>query len=641
MGYIQASFLFLSAFTLIALASNQVGEFFSRLRLPKITGYLLTGIIAGHFVLDFLSVELIHSLLFIDEISLAFIAFAAGNELYLPEVKGLFKSIGWVTAGLVVATLILVSSVVFLLTNAIPFMQDMTLNGRIATSLMAGAILVARSPSSAIAIVNELRAKGPYTQVILGVTVVMDVVVIILFALTASVGEAFLRQASLNFSFIFILIGELLLAFGAGYVLFKLLDALMMTKINRLIKTLLILMAGYSVFILSHLLRDTTHELLAFELFVEPLLVCVVASFLLNNYGRNRLEFSAILHRTGPIIFVAFFTLTGAALELDLLARIWPIALILFGVRLLAVMIGSFSGGMLAGDSMKHNRYKWMGFVTQAGVALGLAKETAVEFPELGNSFATLIIAVVALNEIVGPLFFKFAINRVGEAHPRHGTPAFDGVRDAIIFGFESQSLALAKQLRLHGWQVKVACHTGNFRSFMENSDVEVNEISGFTAETLESLGASQAEAIITMLSDKENYEICETAYEHFGTKNLVVRLNDRANFEKFHELGALIVDPSTAIVSLLDHFVRSPSATSLLLGLEENQDVIELTIGNRRLDGRALRDLRLPAGTLILSLHRDGHMIISHGFTRLKLGDVITAVGEKKDLERLALRVE
>jgi Trk K+ transport system NAD-binding subunit len=175
----------------------------------------------------------------------------------------------------------------------------------------------------------------------------------------------------------------------------------------------------------------------------------------------------------------------------------------------------------------------------------------------------------------------------------------------------------------------------------MEKSDVEVSEIVDFTAETLQSLGAERAEAIIAMLSDEENLSISETAFEHFGTKNLIVRLNDRANFEKFHELGALIVDPSTAIVSLLDHFVRSPSATSLLLGMEEGQDVVELTIGNRRLDGVALRDLRLPASTLILSLQRDGHMIISHGFTRLKLGDVITAVGEKGDLDRLALRVE
>jgi Trk K+ transport system NAD-binding subunit len=175
----------------------------------------------------------------------------------------------------------------------------------------------------------------------------------------------------------------------------------------------------------------------------------------------------------------------------------------------------------------------------------------------------------------------------------------------------------------------------------MERSEAELYQIADFSLETFQSLGATQVEAVIAMLSDDENYEICETAFEHFGTKNLVVRLNDRANFERFHDLGALIVEPSTAIVSLLDHFVRTPSSTSLLLGMEAGQDVVELMIGNRRLDGMALRDLRLPAGTLVLSLQRDGHIIISHGFTRLKIGDVITAVGELEDLERLALRVE
>lgn len=642
MASIQSSFLFLSAFFLISLASNQIGEFFSRLNLPKITGYLLTGIVAGHFVLDFLNEELVRSLLFIDEFSLAFIAFAAGNELYLPEIRDLLKSIGWVTAGLVIFTFFLVTGTVLFYSNSIPFIQDMPLNGRLATAIMAGAILVARSPSSAIAIVNELRAKGPFTQVVLGVTVVMDVVVIVLFAVSASIGEALLRQAGIDLSFVFILMGELFLAFLVGVVLYKLLDALLLTRLSRLFKIALMLLSGFTVFTLSSFFREATHTYLDLELLVEPLLICVIASFLLNNYGRNRLEFASIIHDTGPIIFIAFFTLTGASLELDLLARIWPIALILFSVRVFSVVLGSFTGGVIAGDSMKHNRYKWMGFITQAGVALGLAKETAVEFPELGNSFATLIIAIVALNEIVGPLFFKLAINRVGEAHTRGETPEFDGARDAIIFGFESQSLALANQLRLHDWDVKVACHSGNFRSFMEHRDeVDVLEVPNYSRETLQELGASKAEAIITMLSDEENYALCETVYEHFGTKNLVVRLNDRANFERFHELGALIVEPSTAIVSLLDHFVRSPSATSLFLGLEEGQDVMEMMVGNKRLDGLALRDLRLPAGTIILSLKRDDHTIISHGYTRLRLGDVITAVGEEQALMQLALRVE
>lgn len=137
------------------------------------------------------------------------------------------------------------------------------------------------------------------------------------------------------------------------------------------------------------------------------------------------------------------------------------------------------------------------------------------------------------------------------------------------------------------------------------------------------------------------SYRVCELAYEHFGTKDLIVRLNDRANFERFHDLGALIVDPTTAIVSLLDHFVRSPVAASLLLGMEENQDIIDLEVRDPNLHGLTLRELRLPVDALILSVHRDGHTLISHGYTRLKIGDQVTVVGSLESLEELMLRFE
>ena len=108
-------------------------------------------------------------------------------------------------------------------------------------------------------------------------------------------------------------------------------------------------------------------------------------------------------------------------------------------------------------------------------------------------------------------------------------------------------------------------------------------------------LDAGHANTIVAMLSDEENYQICELAYEHFGTDNLVVRLNDRANFDRFHELGVLVVDSTTAIISLLDHSVRSPTATSLVLGMEENQDIVDLEIRNPALRGVPLRDVRFP----------------------------------------------
>jgi Trk K+ transport system NAD-binding subunit len=315
--------------------------------------------------------------------------------------------------------------------------------------------------------------------------------------------------------------------------------------------------------------------------------------------------------------------------------------LVLFIVRIGAILIGSFSGGALAGDPPDHYRVSFLSYITQAGVGLGLAKMVVVEFPDWGSAFATTIIAVIVLNQIVGPPLFKWVIGFVGEARPRHETPEFDGVRDAIVFGVEGLSVALARHLQSSGWQVKVACLEAELVEPTSHSDIEVHPIPGLTLESLEQLDAGHTEAIIALLSDEENYRICELAYRHFGTKNLVVRLNDRTNLGRFQELGVSIVDPTTAVVSLLDHFVRSPSAASLLLGMEKGQDTIEVEVRNPDLHGVALRDLRLPLDTLILAVRRDGHLILSHGYTRLEVGDWVTVIGSVESLENVMLRFE
>ncbi|MCA9919782.1 MAG: cation:proton antiporter [Anaerolineales bacterium] len=644
MNQLPDFFFIIIAFGVVTLAARQIGEFFTRLRLPLITGYLFTGLLVGPFVLGFASEASLEQLRFVDEVSLAFIAFAAGRELYLPELRGRLRSINLVSAGLILATMVILTTAVYLLADFIPFMQTMGGNGRFAVALLAAAILTASSPSSVIAIVNELRARGPYTQMSLGVTVIMDFGVIILFALSSSVGDALFSDVPVNISFIFLLLIELALVVVLGFVVAWMLRWVLKRHIDGSLKTFFLLLIGYGVFLFSTWFRDFTHANLPFELLIEPLLVCMIASFLVNNYSSLRAELSQRLHDVAPYVYIAFFTLTGESLELDVLAQAWKIALAIFVIRIIARMVGSFAGGVLAGDPMRNNQVKWMAFITNAGVALGLAKEVAVEFPFLGSNFATLIISVVVLNQVVGPLFFKWAINFLGEARPKAQTAEFDGVRDVIIFGVDGQSLLLAQQLMRRNWDVKVACLQPTLvepNASASPSDLSLVAMPDYTLESLHTLDAGRADAAVLMLSDEENYAICELLYEQFGTETVVVRLNDRANFEKFHALGALIIEPATVMVGLLEQFVRSPSATSLLLGMDEGQDVVDIELRNPALHGIALRELQLPLDTLVLSVHRKGDTIISHGYTQLELGDRITIVGKSSSLDEVMLRLE
>ncbi len=637
--------LTLLGFVLMALASWQIGRLFSALNLPKISGYLFTGLIAGPFILEFATVAQIDSLRFIDEISLAFIAFAAGSELYLPELRGRLRSIGLVTAAIVFVTIVGGTLAVFLLADFIPFMQDFPVSGQVVIALMAGTIMVARSPSVAIALINELRSRGPFTQMALGVTVISDVLVIVLFAISADIAGAVLTGVSVNMGLLLLLVVEIAISIGLGYLLSRLLIVVLGFHWRKWLKTAVILLLGFGVFALSSWVREYTHEHFPVEILLEPLLICMVGSFIVNNYSRGRLEFSEILHDVGPYVYVAFFTLVGTGLKLDILAQVWPIALALAFIRGAVILIGSFVGGTLAGDSGKSNRYKWMVFVTQAGVALGLAKEVAVAFPEWGDAFATTIIAMVVLNEIVGPILFKLALNRMGEARPQAEAAPFDGVRDTIILGLTPQSVTLARQLKVHHWQVRLAI-LDNERMQMrldqlESNDLDVHVVPNWSLATLESLEAAQADSFVLMLSDEENLQVCELIYEHFGTETVVVHLRDREMRPALQELGALIVEPDTAVVSLLEQFVRAPSSSMLLLGGEHEQEIVDIEMRNADLDGITLRDLRLPLDVLILSVRRGQQILVSHGHTQLKLGDKITLFGTPNKLEEVMLRFE
>jgi len=630
----------IGGFLVIAVAANQIAKVFQQIKLPLITGLIISGILAGPYVLGLIPVISSERLGFINEMSLAFIAFAAGAELYLRELRSRIKSIQWNTFGQLVVTFVLGSLAVFFLSPYIEYMADLSMAAQASVAILTGTIFVARSPASAIAVVNELRAKGPFTQTVMGVTVLKDFLVIILFAINLSIAQTLIDGDEFKFWSILAIILELLLSASLGYFLGRLIALVLSQKFGTIYKLLLVLLLGYSAYLFSGEFRAMTLAYWGHEVILEPLLVCIIASVFVTNYTKYRPEFLKILHDAGPTIYVAFFTLTGASMSIDVLAGVWFVALILFGVRLITMVIGGYVGGSLAKDPIDYRHYGWMPYITQAGVALGLSTVVANEFPEWGSQFSTVVIAVIVINQFVGPPLFKWALQKLGEDHSRAATPEFDGIRDAIIFGFEPQSVALAKQLLSKDWKVQVATFKQE-GTVEEPDDIPIRYIKNIDFETFMSMDADKTEAIVCMLSDKMNFRIAELAYEKFGTRDVIVRLNDRSNYDGFLKLGAKIIDPSTAMVSLMDHFVRSPQATSLLLGMEGDQDTRDLEVLDPNLHGITLRDLRLPADVLILSVKRGGQGIISHGYTRLRIGDVVTFVGSNKSLDELTLRFD
>ena len=609
-------------FGVVALASARIGRGFSKVGLPSITGYLAAGALAGSFALGLVPTEAAADLRFIDEIALGVIAFVAGAELYLPDLRGRWRTIATMSAGITVVASAVLAGAIYALTGVLPFTADMAGPERLAVAILGAAVLLALSPPSTIAVIKEVGARGPFTSTVLSLTVVMDVVVVVAFAAAASVAAALLHGAGLELSFLGVLLLDLALAILLGLGLGRLLGMVLGWRLPLPATAGIVLAAGFGVYELTSLVDTWSRANLPFEIYLEPLLLTLVAGFTVANLTPRREDFEDVLGHIGPAVYVAFFTLTGLSLKLDTLVQVLPAALALFAIRVVAIAVGSSVGARLAGrDGLLRNR-SWMALVTQAGIAIGLAREAGVQFPELGATFATLIISVVVLNEVVGPMVLRRVLERSGEvddgAAPSH----------VAVYGVDHNALRLAAALDEDGLHPVLVDDDLVHVTRARDTGASATLLRGRGAEDLAAVEPRPQVVVAMSGDDAANLDICRAASE-LGVERTVARVADPTLLDDFHELGTLVIDPTAAMVSLLEQAVRTPDTTRLVLHADDERDVTEVTIGRGNVAGRQLRELRLPDDVLVMGVRRRGHVLVPDGFTALRRGDVVTLVGE------------
>ena len=119
-----------------------------------------------------------------------------------------------------------------------------------------------------------------------------------------------------------------------------------------------------------------------------------------------------------------------------------------------------------------------------------------------------------------------------------------------------------------------------------------------------------------------------------------VVRPNDLGRSDQLNEYGALIVEPTSAMVYLLEQTVRAPQSAAVLLHPDSGRDLVQITVNNPDVDGQLLRDLRLPTDVLFLDVTREGDVILPNGYTRLRSGDEITLIGREPSLGEAMIKL-
>ncbi len=390
------------------LTSFIVGAFALKLGTPMITGYLLAGLLFGpHIIgafsqrLTVFSEEVLLNFRLVDSLALGLIAFAAGGELKIQKLLPRLKTIGWVSAAQVLFVFVGVGASIVLLAPI--FFGEMSLAERFGIALLLGVVATANSPATVVAVMNECGAKGPMSTIVLGITVLKDALVMVLFSITLIAARMLTIPGQepdlmLGLRVFWELFGSIGIGIALGWLLVQYIE-----RVGAELPLLLLALSFVSVEI-------------GRELHLSGILTNIAAGFYVQNFSRHGSELIDALEQYTLPVFIIFFTVSGAKISVPALAAMWPVALVFIAARAAFTWLGTGVGARAMGsDPPSWRGHLWLGFIAQAGVSLGLAAEIGRSIPEIGASIQTLIIAAIAVNQIVGPITFKLALSRAGE----------------------------------------------------------------------------------------------------------------------------------------------------------------------------------------------------------------------------------
>lgn len=410
-----------SGFGFLLLSGTLMSELAGPLGLPHLTGYLVAGIAAGPHVLKLIDEHTVKTLSPINTLALCLIALAGGAELDLGAVKRAAGSLAWATLVQTLAVLLALSGVFLASRPLIAFTHSLSPSALVGVALLWGALAVTRSPSATLGILSQTRATGELARFTLAFVMASDVVVVVLLAtVLGSVRPLIDPGASFSLT-AFVSLGHELFGSVALGTTLGLVIAAYLRLVNRQMLVVLLFL-GFGV--------STVLDYLQFD----SLLTFMVAGFIVRNLSNQGSKFVKYIEQTGTVVYVVFFAIAGADLDVPLLRTLWPVALILAGARAAVTWGASRLAGRLADDPPTLRRWGWSGLVSQAGLTLGLSMVVAREFPSIGTPFRALAIATVAVNEMVGPVLFKLALDRTGETS-EVGAPSFPSMRPPPMQG--------------------------------------------------------------------------------------------------------------------------------------------------------------------------------------------------------------
>ncbi len=378
---------------LILFLSIFFAKLANKVKLPSITGYIILGIVIGPYLLNLIDRSILKSSGFISTLALSLIAFGLGPSFTLSNLKKTGKSVLAISIGEVLGSFILVTLAVWLIAK-----QPLNV------AMLIGAIAPATAPAAIVMVTREYKARGIFTDTLLGVVAIDDAWGIILFGVVIALTDVIGGKGSTGFVIHEILkavieiFGSLIIGFVMGIIL-KLLIKITKTssQLLTLVLSVVITTGGISV-------------IFGFS----PLLSGMALGATIANLTKTNKVFETLKSVDTPI-YIIFFVLAGATLELGNLSTLGLLGILFVLTRLPGEMIGAFIGAVISKAPANVRKYLGLALAPQAGVAIGLAIIAAQRLGDTGSMILATIIVTTVIYELIGPILVKIALQKAGD----------------------------------------------------------------------------------------------------------------------------------------------------------------------------------------------------------------------------------
>ena len=410
---LDISFLDLSALTLLGIATIvgfYMGHAARWIKLPSLIGYMVLGVVIGPSLLHLLSESTLEPLSFITEISLGFVAFSIGAELSLSTLRRLGPGIISIIFAESFGAFFMVTAGIYLVTRDLPL------------SLIFGAMAPASAPAGTVAVIQEYKAKGVLTNALYAVVGFDDGLAIIIFGFAAAVAKNILIGETVghNESILLSMLSPLK-EIGFSILVGGIVGFIFCQIVRRLQNSKDIFIIVFGAVLLATGLSLRWH--------LSLIMTNMVVGFVLVNTRRESLVRRVMvpIMEIMPLVFILFFCLAGAHLELSALSALGAIGLVYILGRTAGLIGGARVGALIGHVDHKIKKYIGLGILSQAGVAIGLSLIVKHEFAQIdaqyhiphaltiGATVLTTITATCIFFEVIGPIFTKIILTKAGE----------------------------------------------------------------------------------------------------------------------------------------------------------------------------------------------------------------------------------